>query len=93
MKSGRRASVTDIRTAFLLAPRPKPEGGREVIVVPPKVLGQRKVASAEGTLRFPSREAHWVTHRNQTMNPSAINGRRQPVEDLEKGVSTQGPGR
>lgn len=68
------ASVTDIRTAFLLAPRPKPEGGREVIVVPPKVMVQAGVIPANERWRvhkalygFTSSPAHWSAHRDRTM--------------------------
>ncbi|CAL1157000.1 unnamed protein product [Cladocopium goreaui] len=68
------ASVTDIRTAFLLAPRPKPEGGREVIVVPPKVMIQAGVIPATERWRvhkalygFTSSPAHWSAHRDRTM--------------------------
>ena len=39
------AGLTDIRTAFLLAPRPKPQDAREVIVVPPKILVEAKACS------------------------------------------------
>ena len=53
------ASVVDIKTAFLLAPRPAPEHGREAIVVPPKILVQAGICKAserwkvsKGPIRF-----------------------------------------
>eukprot|EP00435_Cladocopium_sp_Y103_P045510 s148_g13.t1 len=68
------ASVCDVRTAFLLAPRPKPEGGREVIVVPPKVMVQAGLIPASERWRvhkalygFTSSPAHWSAHRDRTM--------------------------
>lgn len=36
-------TTTDVKTAFLLAPRPKPEGAREVIVIPPKIMERSMV--------------------------------------------------
>ena len=36
-------TTTDVKTAFLLAPRPRVEGTREVIIIPPKILMQAGV--------------------------------------------------
>lgn len=64
-------SLADVKTAFLLAPRPKPEGAREVIVVPPKVLVQAGVCQPTERWRvhralygFPSSPARWSVHRD-----------------------------
>ena len=69
------AGITDIRTAFLLAPRPKPQDAREVIVVPPKILVEAKVCSPSERWRvhnalygFTSSPAHWAVHRDQVMS-------------------------
>lgn len=66
--------TTDVRTAFLLAPRPRVEESREVIVVPPRVLVEAGVCSAEERWRvhnalygFTSSPAHWAIHRDCTM--------------------------
>lgn len=67
-------STTDIKTAFLLAPRPKPEGAREVIVIPPKIMVQAGVCTPSERWRvhkalygFPSSPARWSVHRDQTL--------------------------
>ena len=67
-------SLTDVKTAFLLAPRPKPEGAREVIVVPPKLLVQAGICSARERWRvhralygFPSSPARWSAHRDSVL--------------------------
>ena len=67
--------TTDIRTAFLLAPRPKVEGTREVIVVPPKVMCEAGVCGQGERWRvhhalygFASSPAHWAVHRDKTMS-------------------------
>ena len=66
--------LTDIKTAFLLAPRPKPSGSREVIVIPPKIMVEGGVCSPNERWRvhhalygFTSSPAHWAVHRDSTM--------------------------
>ena len=66
--------TTDIRTAFLLAPRPRDTSTREVIVVPPRVMVENQVCSSTERWRvhhalygFTSSPAHWAVHRDQTM--------------------------
>ena len=67
--------VTDIKTAFLLAPRPPPEAGtREAIVIPPKVLVAAGVVSPTERWRvskalygFNSSPNHWAGHRDRTV--------------------------
>ena len=64
-------TTTDVKTAFLLAPRPKPEGAREVIVVPPKIMVMAGVCKPEERWKvhralygFPSSPARWSMHRD-----------------------------
>ena len=64
-------TTTDVKTAFLLAPRPKPEGAREVIVVPPRIMVLAGVCKPEERWRvhralygFPSSLARWSMHRD-----------------------------
>ena len=66
--------TTDIRTAFLLAPRPRSEGTREVIVIPPKVMVEAGVCDQGERWRvhhalygFASSPAHWAVHRDKTL--------------------------
>ena len=66
--------TTDIRTAFLLAPRPKDQNMREVIVVPPRIMVEAGVCSSTERWRvhnalygFTSSPAHWAVHRDRTM--------------------------
>ena len=66
--------TTDIRTAFLLAPRPRDSSTREVIVVPPKVMVEAGVCGQTERWRvhhalygFTSSPAHWAVHRDATM--------------------------
>ena len=66
--------TTDVRTAFLLAPRPQPLDSREVIVVPPKVMVEAGVGGPTERWRvhnalygFTSSPAHWAIHRDSTM--------------------------
>ena len=66
--------LTDIKTAFLLAPRPKPSGSREVIVVPPKIMVEGGICHPQERWRvhhalygFTSSPAHWAVHRDSTM--------------------------
>ena len=67
-------STTDVKTAFLLAPRPRDEGIREVVVIPPKVMIQSGVCQPNERWRvhralygFPSSPARWSLHRDATM--------------------------
>lgn len=67
-------TTTDVKTAFLLAPRPRAEGTREVIVLPPKVMIQAGVCHPNERWRvhkalygFPSSPARWSLHRDATM--------------------------
>ena len=67
-------TTTDVKTAFLLAPRPRVEGTREVIVLPPKVMIQAGVCHPNERWRvhralygFPSSPARWSLHRDATM--------------------------
>ena len=64
-------STTDVKTAFLLAPRPRVEGTREVIIIPPKILMQAGVCKPSERWRvhralygFPSSPARWSLHRD-----------------------------
>lgn len=64
-------TTTDVKTAFLLAPRPKPEGAREVVVVPPKIMVMAGVCKPEERWKvhralygFPSSPARWSMHRD-----------------------------
>ena len=64
-------STTDVKTAFLLAPRPRVEGTREVVVIPPKILMQAGVCKPSERWRvhralygFPSSPARWSLHRD-----------------------------
>ena len=66
--------LTDIKTAFLLVPRPKPSGSREVIVVPPKIMVEGGICHPQERWRvhhalygFTSSPAHWAVHRDSTM--------------------------
>ena len=68
------ASTVDIKTAFLLAPRPVPESGRETIVVPPRILVLAGVCSPTERWRvrkalygFQSSPARWAGHRDGTL--------------------------
>ena len=67
-------TTTDVKTAFLLAPRPRVEGTREVIVLPPKVMIQAGICHPNERWRvhralygFPSSPARWSLHRDATM--------------------------
>ena len=68
-------STTDIRTAFLLAPRPPPvEGSREVIVLPPRILVAAEVCQPSERWRvdkalygFQSSPNLWAGHRDKTL--------------------------
>ena len=68
------ASITDVKTAFLLAPRPVPESGREAIVIPPKILVAAGICQPNERWRvhkalygFQSSPARWAKHRDSTM--------------------------
>ena len=68
------ASIVDIKTAFLLAPRPVPDSGRETIVVPPKILVAAGVIPPTERWRvkkalygFTSSPARWAGHRDATL--------------------------
>ena len=68
-------ATTDIRTAFLHAPRPTLSESREVIVVPPKILVSGGVCSPNERWRvhnalygFTSSPAHWAVHRDKVMS-------------------------
>ena len=70
-------TTTDVKTAFLLAPRPKPEGAREVIVVPPKIMVMAGVCKPRERWRvhralygFPSSPARWSAHRDSVLRTS-----------------------
>jgi hypothetical protein len=68
-------TLTDIKTAFLHAPRPPPpKGTREVIVVPPKILVQAGICRHDERWRvhralygFQTSPALWAGHRDGTM--------------------------
>ena len=67
-------TTTDVKTAFLLAPRPKPEGAREVIVVPPKIMVLAGVCNPQERWKvhkalygFPSSPARWSAHRDSVL--------------------------
>ena len=67
-------ATTDIRTAFLHAPRPRLGDSREVIVVPPKILVDGGVCQPQERWRvhnalygFTSSPAHWAAHRDRMM--------------------------
>ena len=67
--------ILDVRTAFLLAPRPQPtESQREVIVTPPKVMVEAGVCKPRERWRvhralygFTSSPAHWAIYRDSTL--------------------------
>ena len=68
-------TVTDIKTAFLLAPRIESPGQREVVVVPPKILVEGGVCSPSERWKvlkalygLPSSPACWAIYRDTTMN-------------------------
>ena len=58
--------TTDVRTAFLLAPRPQPLDSREVIVVPPKVMVEAGVCGPTERWRVHNRTL-WIH-----IQPSAL---------------------
>ena len=67
-------STTDIKTAFLLAPRVAAPQQREVIVVPPKILVEAGVCGANERWKIlkalyglPSSPACWAKFRDETM--------------------------
>ena len=67
-------STTDIKTAFLLAPRVAAPQQREVVVVPPKVLVEAGVCGANERWKIlkalyglPSSPACWAKFRDETM--------------------------
>ena len=67
--------LADVRTAFLLAPRPQPVETREVIVVPPKIMVEAQVCKPTERWRvhnalygFGTSPAHWAVHRDNTMS-------------------------
>ncbi len=67
--------LLDVKTVFLLAPRPQPNGSREVIVVPPRILVDGGICSPNERWRvhhalygFTSSPAHWAIHRDKTMS-------------------------
>ena len=67
-------SLTDIRTAFLLAPRPIPTDTREVVVIPPRILVTAGVVGASERWRvlralygFASSPNRWAVHRDSTV--------------------------
>lgn len=67
-------TVTDIKTAFLLAPRIESSGQREVVVVPPKILVEGGVCSPSERWKvlkalygLPSSPACWAIYRDTTM--------------------------
>ena len=68
------AGSLDVRTAFLLAPRPRPADKREVIVIPPRVLVEAQVCTPGERWRvnnalygFVSSPGLWAGHRDKTM--------------------------
>lgn len=67
-------STVDVKTAFLLAPRPRPTEGKEAVVVPPKALVLAGVCSPTERWRvhkalygFQSSPARWANHRDQVL--------------------------
>ena len=67
-------SLVDVKTAFLLAPRPTPVGCREAVVIPPKILVQAGICKATERWRvkkalygFVTSPARWAKHRDSTM--------------------------
>lgn len=67
-------ATNDVKTAFLLASRPKPEGAREVIVVPPKIMVLAGVCAPQERWKvhkalygFPSSPARWSAHRDSVL--------------------------
>ena len=67
-------TVTDIKTAFLLAPRIESPGQREVVVAPPKILVEGGICSPSERWKvlkalygLPSSPACWAVYRNNTM--------------------------
>ena len=67
-------ATTDIRTAFLHAPRPRLSDSREVIVAPPKILIDGGVCQPQERWRvhnalygLTSSPAHWAVHRDRMM--------------------------
>ncbi len=67
-------STTDIKTAFLLAPRVAAPQQREVVVIPPRILVEAGVCSANERWKIlkalyglPSSPACWAKFRDETM--------------------------
>ena len=67
-------TITDIKTAFLLAPRVEVPGQREVVVVPPRILVEAGVCPSAERWRvrkalygLPSSPACWALHRDKTL--------------------------
>jgi len=67
-------TVTDIKTAFLLAPRLEVPGQREVVVIPPRILVDAGVCKGSERWRIrralyglPSSPACWAMHRDKTL--------------------------
>ena len=67
-------TITDIKTAFLLAPRVEIPGKREVVVVPPRILveagickGSERWKIKRALYGLPSSPACWAMHRDKTL--------------------------
>ena len=67
-------TVTDIKTAFLLAPRISSPDQREVVVIPPRILVEAGVCKANerwlvrrALYGLPSSPACWAVHRDNTL--------------------------
>jgi len=98
-------TVTDIKTAFLLAPRLEVPGQREVVVIPPRILVDAGVCKGSERWRIrralyglPSSPACWAMHRDKTLKGFHPELREQchleqtPEGNLWKVMCTDGQG-
>ena len=80
-------ATTDIKTAFLLAPRPVEQGAKTVAVVPPRIMTDFGITQPDevwlvdkALYGFQSSPAHWAVYRDQTMRWFTWQGDASPGE-------------
>ena len=80
-------ATTDIKTAFLLAPRPVEQGAKTVAVVPPRIMTDFGITQPDevwlvdkALYGFQSSPAHWAVYRDQTMRRFTWQGDASPGE-------------
>ena len=69
-----RVSTADVKTAFLLAPRPQPENAPRVLVRPPRIMAECGVCDPQelwsvntALYGFQSSPSHWAVYRDNTV--------------------------